>query len=305
MTPNSDGPDISHHNPVADWDAIPQYRLFSTKATEGRTFCSPTFDENWKQMRRRGFEFRGCYHWIRSDSSMKDQVDNLRRQLARHAGLQPGEFIQLDWETTPNIAPVSVDQVEEWLRLAEKYWPGGRVIVYGSDWVPGFVVWRRRNPTVPVWYANYNTSLKSTGGWVESKKYDAAVWQWTSSAPIPGIADPTCDMNHVFDWSTLERVSQKEEELDVRNYVAKPPAEREGMPWFTKINGVVAYATASDWPNELPVDTLSVEQYDLLFESVYGKKVRDVRVTNWPPPSGGSVPAPASFTLTGDIVANE
>lgn len=207
-TPAADGPDISHHNPVANWDAIPQYRVFSTKATEGRTFKSPTFDENWRQMRRRRFEFRGCYHWIRSDSSMADQVANLKRALTPFGGLRDGEFVQLDWETTPGIANVTVAQVDEWMRLADREWPG-RVIVYASDWVPGFVEWRRSftGVDVPVWYANYNTGTTPSGGWAECVKWRAAVWQWTSSYPIPGIADATCDMNHVFDWSTLHTIT--------------------------------------------------------------------------------------------------
>jgi GH25 family lysozyme M1 (1,4-beta-N-acetylmuramidase) len=312
VTPNSDGPDISHHNPVANWDAIPPYRLFSTKATEGKTFRSPTFDENWEQMRRRAFQFRGCYHWVRSDSPMYVQVANLKRAVDDHGGLKRGEFIQVDWETTPGIADVSYAQITEFIALCEQEWPG-RCIVYASDWVPFFIQWRLANPTYPLWYANYNTGDRSTGGWAECAKYGADVWQWTSSAPIPGIADATCDMNHVFKWDTLYKITSTMEVPPVmpafQNYVAQPPAERPGMPWFTKINGVVEYATAADFPNDMPVAMLSVEQYDWMFRSKFGTgetkvtnfpATQEVSVTNWPPPTAGTA-FPSSFTLTGDI----
>lgn len=308
MTPNSDGPDISHHNPVADWDAIPQYRLFSTKATEGRGFVSPTFHENWEQMRRRAFQYRGCYHWVRSDSPMKDQVANLARALDAHGGLQDGEFIQLDWETTPGIPNVTVNDIEWWITLAEQHWPG-RIIVYGSDWVPGFSQWRLRNPATPVWYANYNTSDRSTGGWNESKIWAATVWQWTSSAPIPGIADATCDMNHVFHWDVLDRITNQTsspptpplEDIMAKDYIAQPPASRPNDPWFTKINGVVEYATAADFPNDLPQVQLNEEQYGWMYRSKFGPF--DVNVSNWPTVDPASVPT--KFTLSGSLTATE
>ena len=295
MTPNSDGPDISHHNPVADWDAIPQFRLFIAKATEGRTFRSPTFDENWQQMRRRGFEFRGAYHWIRSDSTMDAQVSNLRRAIDDHGGLRVGEFVMLDWETTPGIANVTVAQVNEWLRLAEQIWPG-RIAVYASDWVPGFSSWRRSHPQYALVYANYNTGGSSRGGWAETEAWDADIWQWTSSATIAGFADPTVDMNHVRVWETLTRITAQTEEQDMpKEYIVPAPAERPGGPWILKVNGVSSYATNGD--DGYPTFPLPLEQYDLLVASVFGPKIQDVKVTN---PTGGT--GATSFTLTGDII---
>ena len=213
MTPDSDGPDISRWNPVADWVSIPQYRLFITKATgtsgaNPLTHVDPTFHQNWEQMRLRNFEFRGCYHWLRSDVSIPLQVDLLHTALAQHGGLQPGEFVMLDWETTPNTPYPTTAQVEEWMLRAQGYWPG-RLIVYCSDWVPNFVEWRTRNPNVPLCYANYNLTDPVNGGWAESAKWNSAIWQWSSSQPVPGVDDPTCDMNHVINWSTLESITAK------------------------------------------------------------------------------------------------
>lgn len=210
-TPNVDGLDLSHWNVVVDEDAIPHYPLMSCKATEGRTAVSPKFAYFWDLFRRNDTRYRGAYHWVRSDSTMQQQVDHLARTIDRQGGLRVGDFVQLDWETTAGIPNMTVAQIEEWVDLARARW-GDRVIVYGSDWVPNFLAWRKANPTIPVWYANYNTGSAATGGWAESAKYKATVWQWTSTFKAPGFLwnptnpDDGVDANHVLDWAMLDRL---------------------------------------------------------------------------------------------------
>lgn len=211
-TPNVDGLDISHWNVVTDENAIPRMPLMSCKATEGSAFVSPKFSTFWAMFARLEARYRGAYHWVRSTTSMKSQVDHLARNLDKVGGLKVGDFIQLDWETTPGIPNVTVGQIEEWLGLAVEEF-GERDITYGSDWVPGFTAWRARNPGKAIWYANYNIGDKPTGGWAESVKYHAAVWQWSSTSKVPGFLwnpdEPTdgIDVNHVFDWATLDRLT--------------------------------------------------------------------------------------------------
>jgi GH25 family lysozyme M1 (1,4-beta-N-acetylmuramidase) len=215
--PNVDGIDISHWNLVSDESRILPMKLMSCKATEGPWFESPTFTTYWAMFKRLGARYRGAYHWVRSDSTARAQVDNLARALDRVGGLQVGDFIQLDWERTYRptgelVADPTVALIEEWIRLAELRW-GDRIIVYGSDWVPNFLAWRKRNPLMPIWYANYNTGDKVTAGWAECAKYNATVWQWTSVYKMPGFSwnpdDPLdgIDVNHVFDWGVLDRLT--------------------------------------------------------------------------------------------------
>jgi len=210
-TPRVDGIDISHWNVVTDEHQIPPYPLMSCKATDGSTFVSPKFADFWAMFDRLDVRYRGAYHWVRSTTSMRSQVDHLARTLDAVGGLRTGDFVQLDWETTPGIANMTAEQIEEWVSLARARW-GDRVIVYGSDWVPDFLKWRKANPSVPVWYANYNTGTSATGGWAECAKYKAAVWQWSSTWKVPGFLwnpdEPTdgVDVNHVFDWATLDRL---------------------------------------------------------------------------------------------------
>jgi hypothetical protein len=115
----------------------------------------------------------------------------------------------LDWERSDGLPIPSVAQVEEWLMKAWVHWPG-RIAVYGAEWVTGFIEWRNRNPEFPLWYANYNLTDPVNGGAAECARWNADIWQWSSSQPVPGVNDPTCDMNHVFNWDTLVTISEKE-----------------------------------------------------------------------------------------------
>ena len=307
--PKADGVDISHWNPIADWDAIPQFRLFSTKATEGKSFRSPTFDENWEQMRRRNFEFRGAYHWVRSDSPMSQQVANLKRALDDHGGLIDGEFVQIDWETTEGIPHVTLSQIEDFQARCEAEWPG-RVITYASDWVPNFKTWRKRNSTYPLWYANYNLGSTSTGGRAECARYSADVWQWTSKARVAGFADPTIDMNEVLDWTTLVRIANTEtttppEEDDDMPLIAKiykPPADMpDNPPWLIAIDGAVRYASSADAKAISDHEDLNSEQYPLMLRSA---GLGDPVVIEMPdvvsPVLGGVIEGTFSATLSDD-----
>jgi len=203
-TPDRDGIDISHWNKITDWDDIPKFDLWCMKATEGPSFRSPVFDERWPKARGVA-KYNGAYHWLRSNHSVLSQFNNFRKAINDHGGLQPGDYVMLDWETTPGIPDLKVSQVDQWIKLVEKEWPG-RHIVYCSDWVPGFKTWRKANPDYPLWYANYNTGPSSRGGAAETDEYGADVWQWTSTALVPGFA-AGIDMNDVLDWTTMDRIS--------------------------------------------------------------------------------------------------
>lgn len=215
-TPRIDGLDIHDvYQPVTDWAAATNYPLMSCKLSEGRS-VRPGGIAYFKQFRAHAVKYRGLYHWLLPSSSMRQQADVVLTAIDKQlGGLQVGEFVQVDWETTPNVPLVTSDGCWEFSQYIEAEYPG-RVIVYTSDWLPDstldddsraeFVEWFEAHPTYPLWFANYNTSDKPTGGWAECEKYGADIWQWTSSAMVPGISK-RCDANQVMDWSTLDRIA--------------------------------------------------------------------------------------------------
>lgn len=206
--PNADGPDTSHWQTYTG-GPIP-WPLHALKCSEGKTAGDTTFPARWQMLRDKAVKYRGAYHWLRSDSSMADQATNLTTRIDRLGGLRRGEFIQLDWERTPNLADPIAAMTHEWCDRVQQHYGRPCVIVYSSDWVGGFTAWRKTHPDFPLWYANYVTTVndKRTDGWSESAKYRADIWQWTSSFTHPSIVG-RFDMNHVFNWSTLDRITDQ------------------------------------------------------------------------------------------------
>lgn len=250
MTPNNDGPDLSHYQTITGKPIDPYWALCSHKATEGRSAFDKTFPARWDWMHDQGFKYRGAYHWLRSDSSMADQADNLVTVVKRAGGLERGDFLQADWETTLNIPPLTARQVVDWCDRVEQAFGRECVIVYSSDWVPQFPIWRTLEPDRPLWYANYSTGTSTASGWAECAKWGAAVWQWTSSFVHASIGG-RFDMNHVFDFATLDRLT---DQLPVPTPV---PPEVPPVDHFIRFKGYAnvfaknAAGAVSVAPNEL------------------------------------------------------
>ena len=217
-TPNADGPDISHwQKRTGPFD--PRWRLGSAKASEGRIGRDKDFFGHfaWTE----GARWRGGYHWLRSDSSMAAQAANFISRMDQATGsksLPVGVMLQTDWEVTPGIPLVTSDSVIEFNDRLRQHYGRDCVITYSSDWLPDstldadsrreFDEWRQARPSDPYWHANYNTSTKPDGGWAESAKYDADVWQWSATFVHTSIDNGTkgFDMNHVWKPETLDRI---------------------------------------------------------------------------------------------------
>jgi len=222
VTPRNDGTDTSHWNTLTNSKLAFAYPLGSLKATEGKFYKDYTFPARWRIMREQGVKYRGAYHWVRPDFSIADQAANFIKTIEANGGLLKGEFVQIDWEVTlkNGVAlpvPTSRQIAEFQDRLLQRF---GRpsVIVYSSDWLPDstldadsrreFIEWREENPDFPLWYANYNIGTGSQGGWIETTKYGADVWQWSSTRIVPGWAAGV-DVNHVFSWKTLDIITNQ------------------------------------------------------------------------------------------------
>jgi GH25 family lysozyme M1 (1,4-beta-N-acetylmuramidase) len=217
--PTMHGFDVSHWNTVTAESAIPRYPLMSAKATEGKSGWDPRFGSYWAMFKRLNAKYRGAYHWLRSDSTAREQVDNFLTALrsvgaySPSSGLEPGALLQLDWESTPHIPDPPLALVEEWCqRITDAV--GDRLIVYSADWVGNFKTWRQRHPHTPLWYSNFNLGTSPNGGPAKCAKYRADVWQFTSTFPVPGFLAPI-DGNQIIDVSVLHRLTGVRHEADV------------------------------------------------------------------------------------------
>ena len=232
-TPRADGGDWSHWRvPIGPFD--PAWTLGSTKATGGNKtinnvmYVDPTFHQimNWMSPAK----YRGAFHWLVSNTTVKDQADHFIAEMRRYTGTQhlpAGLFVQLDWETTPNITVPTSDMAIEWADRVEQEYNRECVITYSSDWLPDstldadsraeFDEWRNVMPDAPLWFANYRTGDGPNDGWAECAKYGASLWQWTSTYSHPSFT-AGIDMNYVFNYGTLDRITNQKAVQPMKAY---------------------------------------------------------------------------------------
>lgn len=218
LVPLSHGIDFHAAYQDPDWDVVGDWPLLAVKFTEGvqyRSWWSSARDD-FLRMRERAQAGRHrwiCgYHVLRADFAVSDQVAHFLDAWDQVGGMQQGEFYQLDWEAWTYASPEVATS-----RAARRFVDemnaavgGVRGITYSSDWLPDstldsdslaeFIEWRIENPATDeaagLWYANYNTGQGPSDGPAEVAKYEADIWQWTSTATATGFLDPV-DLNEV------------------------------------------------------------------------------------------------------------
>ena len=211
-TPNTDGIDTARYQ-ILNGKPLPPLTFAMHKVSEGRSYGDGTLQKfatvyrNSPQIKHVGF-----YHFLRSDVPAGDQVLNFINKFEKVCGyLLPGEFIVCDWERDSAGGTAKLSELEAWCNavagwLTSKGYADAhnRIAVYSAPWVPGFTTWRQRNPKKALFLANYRTNrLLPFNGWSESKRWDATVWQWTSSGLVSGISNRV-DVNQVNNWSWFD-----------------------------------------------------------------------------------------------------
>lgn len=204
MTITLDAVDIYHGNAISDPAKIPADLIaLSHKITEGAHSTDPLCASRLPILQR--YTHRGLAHWVRSDSTIADQVAHfgdsvvaLGPTVYANGQLLAGWYLLIDWETTKNVPDMTVANIEAFEDgLVKRF--GDRVIMYGADWVPGFVQWRKDRPTFPLWYAVYNTAS------AKPAQYRATCWQYTDAAVVPGFTLPV-DASTILDRALFDRV---------------------------------------------------------------------------------------------------
>ncbi|GAA3242394.1 glycoside hydrolase family 25 protein [Actinocorallia longicatena] len=104
------GVDVSHYDRNYDWSQK-KLAFGIAKATEGTVGKDETFAANWAKIRENGL-VRGAYHYGRPKNDPVKEADHFLRTV-RAAGLQRGDLLMLDLETTDGR---SRGRVNAWAR---------------------------------------------------------------------------------------------------------------------------------------------------------------------------------------------
>ena len=206
------GIDVSHHQKHITWGDLTLYcdrkgEVFGTgaedttylqpvwfvfmKSTEGATYQDPQYRRNVKMAQTYGL-IKGSYHYMRTTSTIPDQVNN----YIRNTVWEPGDFppvldVEIDPEKVRN--EIGVERLKEmcleWLEAIEAYY-GVRPIVYTYTLYRREFLMDKRFKKYDFWIARYvrhgDRRPKRPDDWI--------VWQFTDSGRVGGIK-PIADLN--------------------------------------------------------------------------------------------------------------
>jgi lysozyme len=104
---NAQGIDVSSFQGAFDWAAEKGSISFAfAKATEGATITDPEFARNWRQMKAAGL-VRGAYCFGHPKNGATTDARHFL-SVVRAQGLDRGDMLALDLETTDGLAPAQV-----------------------------------------------------------------------------------------------------------------------------------------------------------------------------------------------------
>jgi lysozyme len=193
----------SHQHPggvAIDWSAVAAWGVdFAyVKATEGDSYVNPYFVEDWQGAGAAGL-LRGAYHFARPRLPLWTATYDAQVFL-----LTTGPFTGvadlppvLDLEDTGGLSgPDLRAWAEAWMDEITRQtgrWP----MLYSAPWyLDGAVGGAAELSDHPMWIADYTDAGQPRGLPVGWSRW--TIWQFTSSASIPGIAAPV-DLNAACD----------------------------------------------------------------------------------------------------------
>ncbi len=187
FAPGAEGIDLSHHNGPVDWDRLDGAALdfVYLKATEGRDWKDPDFQDNWTEATARGWK-AGAYHFYLLCKDGAAQAANfIQSAEVRDDALPPA----VDLEYAHNCDPTrthdeTLDQISIFLDALETEY-GHKPVLYTTpdfraEWLGG------RFAGYPVW-------LRSLSGPPEG---GVLIWQYSMRGRVPGI-EGDVDLNRV------------------------------------------------------------------------------------------------------------
>lgn len=218
-----DGPDISSFQPTARWAEVAAtgarfagirlghgpYSIWSVEANAVIVrpgFIDPHAVGNLVDARAAGMPYRALYYVISGLESPEEAVNRVAAFFASVGLQRPGDLLALDYEGNPNrgpdgelVAPAeelpTPAQVEVIRQQMAQAFGASKVGIYGSRGylddldLPSFG-WR--------WLASYTLDVRA-----KATEWGCEVFQWTSSATIPGVDAGRVDMNEVLDPDAL------------------------------------------------------------------------------------------------------
>lgn len=186
------GIDLSHHNGPVDWDALgtDDVGFLYLKATEGRDWKDPRFQENWREATVRGYDV-GAYHFYLLCKSGAAQADNFIQSVeVRRGALPPAIDLEYAGNCEPNGSRDGArGEIETFLEKLEAEYGAAPVIYttesFYADWISGHFT------DHPIWLRKLGDDpprLADGRDWL--------IWQYAANGRVAGIDGPV-DLNRM------------------------------------------------------------------------------------------------------------
>jgi lysozyme len=174
------GVDVTNHNHV-EWHDLQSVGLVSfayIRATQGKEFVDPKFNENWQQAKRVGI-LRGAYHFLTGGDAV-GQAEN----FVQHLHLEQGDLPPaVDFERFPFGPAATSADLRLFLKLVEQKTNCTPVIYSGNALIGLFSSSDRKViGRYPLWLAHYASSLSVPSPWTSW-----TFWQFTDALTIKGL----------------------------------------------------------------------------------------------------------------------
>jgi GH25 family lysozyme M1 (1,4-beta-N-acetylmuramidase) len=193
------GVDVSHHQNTINWASVAAsgQKFSYAKATEGVSFIDPNFSANNRGAKQNGL-YAGAYTFARPDRSNGNAAADYLVDHAQWAtdgrSLPPMLDIEWPWDGSGAPSPcygLSTSQMVTWIRdfvNRVKDRTGQQAMIYtNANWWNPCTGNNAGFADYPLYHARYASSpTPLPAGWSRW-----TLWQYTSSASIPGISGGT------------------------------------------------------------------------------------------------------------------
>jgi GH25 family lysozyme M1 (1,4-beta-N-acetylmuramidase) len=181
------GLDVSNWQAEIDWSLVARcgQQFAFAKATQGTSYVDPYFQANWAGIKASGLA-RGAYMF--ADPAAGDPKPQVDFFLAHLGTLEVGDLLAVDLET-------GVGPLQDWTTTCLRYLEsraGFKPLLYSGNWFMRAHLLENNADLAPfgLWLAAYQTTFPA----VPADWPFLAIWQYSPTGTVPGIARP-CDLD--------------------------------------------------------------------------------------------------------------
>lgn len=150
------------------------------KATQGTTYVSPTFEEQYTNAKNNGLKI-GFYHYVTA-RTIEEARNEAQFFASKISGKQIDCKLAMDFEEFGNLSQEEINAIGlEFVRRLEEL-TNKPVIIYSNTYAAR-TIWNGKITKYPLWVAEYGVSKPRDNG-----KWNSYVgWQYTNMGNIKGI----------------------------------------------------------------------------------------------------------------------